>query len=118
MPTTRDLLERLREGYHEHDAAKIASVYAADAVCTVVNRNYPPSRPLVMRGREEVARVLAEVCALNITHEIAEGVASEDAIAYRLECRYPDGCNVVGHYLARVEGGHIVSESSIDCWDE
>jgi hypothetical protein len=25
---------------------------------------------------------------------------------------------VVGHYLARVEGGRIVSESSIDCWDE
>jgi hypothetical protein len=84
----------------------------------VVNRNYPPSRPLVLRGRPEVASLLADICAREMTHEISQGVAAEGAIAYRLECRYPDGCHVVGHYLARIEGGRIVSESSIDCWDE
>ena len=118
MRTPQELLDRIREGYRDHDAAKIASVYADDAVCNVVNRNYPPSRPLVLRGRAEVATLLADICARQMTHEISQGLAGDGVIAYRLECRYPDGCLVVGHYLSRVEGGSIVSESSIDCWDE
>jgi hypothetical protein len=53
-----------------------------------------------------------------MTHEIVRMVSGPGSLAYRVNCRDPDGCNVVGVYLATVKDGRIVSEFSVDCWDE
>jgi SnoaL-like domain len=112
------VLEALRSGYRQRDPKKIASVYAENAVCTFVNRNNPPSRPLVVRGREALLALIADICGREMTHDFVRTVVGPGSLAYRVECRYPDGCNVVGLYMAIVEDGRIVSESSVDCWDE
>ncbi len=112
------VLETIRAGYRSRDAAKVLSVYAENVECTIVNRNNPPSRPLVLRGREAFRRVIDDICTREMTHAIVEAVTGNGSLAYRVECRYPDGCNVVGHYIAKIEDGRIVSETSVDCWDE
>jgi hypothetical protein len=111
-------LEALRAGYRERDAAKVMSAYAEDIESTIVNRNNPPARPLVLRGHVELRKMVDDICSREMTHEIVAMTTGPGAIAYRVNCRYPDGCNVVGVYLATVKDGRIVSEFSVDCWDE
>jgi SnoaL-like domain len=112
------VLEALRAGYGKRDPAQVMSVYAENVECTIVNRNNPPARPLVLRGREELRRMVEDICSREMTHQIVRVVLGAGALAYRVDCRYPDGCNVVGLYMATVAGGCIVSEFSVDCWDE
>jgi hypothetical protein len=112
------VMETIRAGYHGRDAALVASVYAEDVECTVVNRNHPPSNPLVLRGREALQAMLGELCEREMSHEIITTVAGEGSLAYRVHCRYPDGCQVFGVYLATVRDGRVVREFSVDCWDE
>lgn len=112
------VLEALRAGYRDRDAAKVIRAYAEDVESTIVNRNNPPSKPLVLRGRAAVEKMVADICSREMTHEIAAVVVGEGALAYRVQCRYPDGCHVVGVYMASVKDGRIVSEFSVDCWDE
>jgi hypothetical protein len=112
------LIETIRAGYRARDAAKVMSAYADNVECTIVNRNNPPSKPMVLRGRDAVKRMVEDLCAREMTHEISRIVVGRGSIAYRIECRYPDGCNVVGIYMATVVEGRIASEFSVDCWDE
>ena len=112
------VFEALRTGYRERDAAKVMSVYAEDIESTIVNRNNPPARPLILRGHAQFRPMVEDICSREMTHEIVRMVAGEGALAYRVNCRYPDGCNVVGVYMAAVKEGRIVSETGVDCWDE
>jgi hypothetical protein len=112
------VLAAIREGFRARDAARVASVYAENAVCTIVNRNNPPSRPMVLRGRAALVEVLRDTLAREMTHEITHVTMGEAGFAWRLECVYPDGCKVVGLYMSSLEGGLVVSEFSVDCWDE
>jgi ketosteroid isomerase-like protein len=111
-------LEALRAGYRARDAAKVLGVYAEDVEATIVNRNNPPSRPLVLRGRAALGRMVEDICSREMTHTINETIAGGGSLAYRVECRYPDGCKVIGLYMATLKDGLIVREFSIDCWDE
>jgi hypothetical protein len=112
------VLEALRAGYRERDAAKVMGVYAEDIESTIVNRNNPPARPLVLRGHAQFKPMVEDICSREMTHEIVRMVSGPGSLAYRVNCRYPDGCNVVGVYIATVKDGRIVSEFSVDCWDE
>jgi hypothetical protein len=118
QPGTKGVLETLRAGYRERNTAKIASAYAEDVESTIVNRNNPPSKPLVLRGREALMGVITDICSREMTHEITATVETQDALVYKVQCRYPDGCNVVGLYMATIRDGRVVKEFSIDCWDE
>jgi SnoaL-like protein len=112
------VLEMLRAGYRGRDVAKVMSAYAEDVESTIANHNNPPSRPLVLRGRPALQRMVEDICSREMSHEIVHAVVGEGSIAYRVNCRYPDGCNVVAVYLVTVKDGRIVSEFSVDCWDE
>jgi hypothetical protein len=116
--TPQRLLDEIREGYRARDAARIAAAYADDAECTIVNRNNPPSHPMVIRGRAELLDMLRDICSREMTHEIVEFGVAASTLSYRVECRYPDGCKVVGIYHSTVRDGRIAREYSIDCWDE
>jgi hypothetical protein len=118
MTPEEAVLEALRAGYRDRDAAKVASIYAEDVECTIVNRNKPPARPLVLRGRAALRQLVEDVCAREMTHEIVRVVAGAGSLSYRVQCRYPDGRNVVDLYMAVIKDGRIASEFSLDCWDE
>ena len=112
------VLAAIREGLHKRDPAMLGGVYADDVEYTIINRNNPPSKRLVLRGRKAVQEMFAELCAREMSHKVMNPVAGANAIAYSIHCSYPDGCNVVGLYNATLRDGRIVSEISVDCWDE
>lgn len=112
------VLEAIRSGYRNRDAALLASVYAEDAEFTIANRNNPPAKRLVLRGRAAIRSMFEDICAREMTHQLARAMASENAIAYSTHCQYPDGCQVIGINMATLRDGLIISEFSVDCWDE
>jgi ketosteroid isomerase-like protein len=112
------VVDGLRSAYKERDAARLASLYREDAEFVIVNRNNPPSKRLVVRGREAVRQVFEDICSREMSHELSQATVSPGSIAFMVTCHYPDGCCVMGITLATVEDGLISREISIDCWDE
>jgi hypothetical protein len=117
-PKERAILETLQKGYEGRDATLLTSLYAEDAEITICNRNNPPAKPLVLRGREAIRRMFEDLCAREMTHRISHMTVGADTIAFSARCQYPDGCQVVGLNIATLKEGRIVSEVSVDCWDE
>jgi len=112
------VLDALCRGYLTRDAALLASVYADDAEFTICNRNNPPSKRLVLRGRDAVRRMFDDLCTREMTHRITQPTVGDGRIAFSAQCLYPDGCQVVALNIATIRDGRIASEISVDCWDE
>ena len=70
--TTRNageaICEAWRRGTDRRDADLLANLYASDCEHVIINRNSPPSRPTVLKGRE--AEVLAWVAQGKTNREI------------------------------------------------
>ncbi len=113
-----DVLERIRSGYERRDAALLASLYWDDAEYTIVNPKNPPSRPLVLRGRESIHGMFDDLCSRSMSHRIEIGPASDGQLAFSSLCEYPDGCRVLAISIAALRDGRISRETSICCWDD
>lgn len=110
--------ETLKRALIGRDAELAGSVYAEDVELVIVNRNYPPSQPLTLRGRPAALKLWRDLCAKEMTHSVTATVIGEDSFAIRESCSYADGGRVVGHVIAELRDGRIVRHLSVDCWDE
>jgi len=119
-PTTETaaVCETLKRALIGRDAELAGTVYAEDVELVIVNRNYPPSQPLILRGRSAALKLWRDLCAKEMTHSVTATVIGEDSFAIRESCAYADGGRVVGHVIAELRDGRIVRHLSVDCWDE
>jgi ketosteroid isomerase-like protein len=115
--TTTFDTEALRRGIEERDAAALRALYAPDAEMTVVDRNAPPSRPRVLRGRTAIGEYLDETCGRDMTHRLERIVVSGDTAAFTQACSYPDGTRVLCLAMLDLRGGLIVSQTAVQEWD-
>lgn len=115
---TAEVCETLKRAIIGRDAELAGSVYAEDVELVIVNRNYPPSKPLLRQGKTAALELWRDICAREMTHSITATVVGEDSFAIRESCMYADGGRVVGHVIAELRGGRIVRHFSVDCWDE
>lgn len=115
---TAAVCETLKRALIGRDAELAASVYADDVELVIVNRNYPPSQPLILRGRSAALELWQDLCAKEMTHSVTATVIGEDSFAIRESCAYAEGGRVVGHVIAELRDGRIVRHLSVDCWDE
>ncbi len=118
LPTTASVCETLKRAIEGRDAELAASLYADDAEILIVNRNYPPSKPLVRKSREQVLALYKDVCSREMTHKITGIVVGEDGFALRESCLYSDGCRVLRQAIVELRDGKIARQFSVDCWDE
>jgi ketosteroid isomerase-like protein len=109
--------EALRRGIEERDAATLRALYAPDAEMTVVDRNAPPSRPRVLRGRTAIGEFLDETCGRDMTHRLERVVVSGDTAAFTQACRYPDGTRVLCLAMLDLRDGLIVQQTAVQEWD-
>jgi ketosteroid isomerase-like protein len=112
------VMDALCAGFRLRDAGRLAALYREDVEFVVVNRNNPPSKRLVIHGREGVRRLFEDMCSREMTHDVSRMIVSPGSIAFATTCNYPDGCCVMGISLATVVDGLISREFSVDCWDE
>ena len=110
--------ETLKRGLEERDAELAASVYADDVEFLIVNRNYPPSNPLLRKGRAAVLAMYQDICSREMMHKVTTIVVGPEGFAIRETCQYPDGGRVLGHVIAELRDGKIVRQFNVDCWDE
>jgi ketosteroid isomerase-like protein len=110
--------EALRRAIEHSDAESLTSFYAEDAELLTVNRRTPPSSPEVLRGKEQIAEFLADVCARDMTHRVENEVVGRDRIAFNEACEYPDGLHVLAAATLEVRDGQIVRQVNVEAWDE
>ena len=110
--------EALRRAVEQGDADSLTGFYAEDAEMLTVNRNTTPSSPQVLRGKEQIAEHLADVCGRDMTHRIENEVVGQYRIAFNEACEYPDGIQVLAAATLDVRDGRIVRQVNVEAWDE
>ena len=116
--TTSRLASAYARAIEGRDARLLASLYHPDCEHVLINRNSPPSRPVVLRGKAAVAAMWEEDCARDMAHRVESIITSGDRVAWHLTCLYPDGTRVAAMGCAQVVDGLIRQETTIECWDE
>ncbi|MFJ8651634.1 nuclear transport factor 2 family protein [Streptomyces rochei] len=108
----------LRRGIEADTAAPLVSLYAPDAEVRIVDRYDQPSRPKVLRGRDEIAEMLDDVYSRDMSHRLARCVVQGDQVAFTEECAYPDGVRVLAESMLSLRNGEIVEQTTVQAWDE
>jgi hypothetical protein len=93
-------------------------MYAPDAEVRLVDRIATPGAPRVLRGREEIAGWIEDVCGREMTHRVEREVLAGDRAAFAEACRYPDGTNVLCVTVLDLRDGLITGQVAVQAWDE
>ena len=108
----------LRRAIEGRDAEALVGFYADDAQIRTVNKNATPSSPQVLRGKQEIARYLRDVCGREMAHRVEDEVVGESRIAFNEACEYPDGLKVLAATTLEVREGKISRQVNVEAWDE
>jgi ketosteroid isomerase-like protein len=94
------------------------SMYAPDAAVTIADRINQPGAPQLLRGREEIAGWLHDVCGRDMSHHVQHSVGDATGAAFSEACRYADGTNVLCATVLRLADGQISEQTVVQAWDE
>ena len=111
-------LARFARATEERDASTQLSMYATDAVLTVVDRNNQPGSPMALRGRDEIKQFIEELTGRDMIHRVQHTVRDDNGAAYTVACRYPDGTNVLCATVLELQDGLIARQTVVQVWDE
>ena len=110
--------EVMRHAIEGSDYDTLVALYADDAEFRTVNKNSPPSSPMVLRGKEEISEMLRDVCGRAMAHHVEDEILSENRVAFNEACEYPDGLKVLTASTLELRGGMIARQTNIEAWDE
>jgi hypothetical protein len=108
----------LKRAIESRDAAALSRLYADDARLDIVDRNNPPSKPRVLRGRAEITTFFDDICGRAITHQVDTCVTEGSRLAFTQACAYPDGTKVLCLAMIELHGGKIAKQTIVQAWDE
>jgi SnoaL-like protein len=111
-------LEPIWRAFEGRDPEAFIDIYADDAELQVVDCNSPPSSPMILRGKEEIAAYWRDVFSRHMTHSLQHEVVGEDGLAFNLACEYPDGSKVLATMMFDVREGKIKRQVDVQVWDE
>lgn len=109
---------KLKAALENSDAASLLDLYADNATMKIVDRNRPPSSPMILEGRNNIEPFWRDVCSREMTHKVTQEVLSPDRVSFIEECLYPDGCRVLSAMTLNLRGGRIVEHLTVQAWDE
>ena len=110
--------ESMRQAIENLDADQLVGLYADDAEMLTVNRYTTPSSPKVLKGKEEIAEHLRDVCGRAMTHHVENEVVGEDRVAFNEACEYPDGTRVLAAMTLDIRNGKVMRQVNVEAWDE
>jgi ketosteroid isomerase-like protein len=108
----------IRKAIESRDGRMLASFYADDAVVRIVDRNNPPSRARVVKGRNAIGAFWDDICGRTMTHKVDVTLAEGDRLAFTQDCTYPDGAKVFCIAVLDLEDGKIARQTVVQAWDE
>ncbi len=111
-------LTTLKSALEGNDAGLMAALFADDATLKIVDSIHPPSHPLELKGRDEIAEFYRDVCARGITHSLKDTVAGDGHLAFTEQCEYPNGSKVFCSAMLDLDtDGLITREVMVQAWD-
>jgi hypothetical protein len=110
-------LDQLRRAIEARDARTLSSLYADDAVITIMDRDHPPGAPLRISGRAAIDGYYADVCGRDMTHAVEAAIAGPSHLAFTERCAYPDGTRVFCSAMADTMGARISGQVNVQVWD-
>ncbi len=111
-------LTRYTRAVEERDASTQLSMYAPDAIVTIVDKQSQPGSPRVLGTREDIKEWLEDTNGRDMTHRVKHTVRDEHGAAFTEACRYPDGTNVVCATVIALDDGRISDQTVVQAWDE
>lgn len=109
---------KLRTALEESDARSLLELYADDATMKVVDRNRPPSSPMILDGKHKIDAFWVDVCSREMTHKVTQEVLGPERVSFIEECLYPDGCRVLSAMTLNLRAGRIIEHVTVQAWDE
>jgi hypothetical protein len=109
---------KLRAALETSNAVSLLDLYADDATMKIVDRNRPPSSPMIVNGKNNIEAFWRDVCSREMTHKVTQEVLSPERVSFIEECLYPDGCRVMSAMTLTLRGGRIVEHVTVQAWDE
>jgi hypothetical protein len=110
-------ISSLRTAVENRDAKSLKSLYADDAVLTIIDNDNPPSRPRTITGATDIGAFLDDVYSRDMTHTLESGVVDGKTMAFVQGCRYGDGTRVIASSLAELGPKGIVRQTTVQAWD-
>lgn len=110
-------LAALRRAVEERDADLMLRLYDDNAEISIVDRNHTPSKPQVLRGRDEIGAYFSDLLGRDMVHKLDHIVTGDDSISYVERCRYPDGSRVTFSSVLDIDHGQIVKQEGVQAWD-
>ena len=107
----------LRKAVEARDAASLKSLYAADAIMTIIDNDNPPSRPRTIKGAKDIGEFLDDVCSRDMTHTLDMGMIDGTNLAFVQGCTYSDGTRVIASNTAELGPTGIVRQTVVQAWD-
>jgi hypothetical protein len=107
----------LKRAIENRDASTLIGFYADDAVMRIIDRDHPPSAPLELNGRDEIATFYDDVCGRAMTHEVQSAVGDGERLAFTEACAYPDGARVFCQAMLTLSDGVIREQVNVQAWD-
>jgi hypothetical protein len=107
-------LTRAIEG---RDAEALLGLYADGATMTIIDRQHPPSAPLVIIGRQAIGDYWKDMCGRTMTHHIEASLANDRNLAFTQSCAYPDGTKVFCSAMMDIADGRITRQVTLQEWD-
>ena len=109
---------QLQAALEKSDATALLAFYSDDATMKIVDRNRPPSAPMIIDGKDQIGAFWRDVCSRDMTHKVTQEVLGSNRVSFIEECLYPDGCRVVSAMTLNLAGGRIVEHITVQAWDE
>lgn len=107
----------LRKAIENCEAQTLIGFYANDAIMRIIDRDHPPSKPMELKGKSEIARYYEDVCSRAMTHRVESAVTDGEHMAFTQACAYSDGGRVFGTAMLDLVDGKIISQISVQAWD-
>ncbi|MGE3150108.1 MAG: nuclear transport factor 2 family protein [Pseudorhodoplanes sp.] len=108
-------IKRAIEG---RDGTMLAGFYADDALVQIIDRNNPPSRPRIVKGKAAIGAFWDDICSRAMTHRVDTSIAEKDRLAFTQACTYPDGAKVFCVAVLDLDHGKIARQTVVQAWDE
>jgi hypothetical protein len=107
----------LKQAIENREAQTLIGFYADNATIRIIDRDHPPSQPMELNGKTEIARYYDDVCGRAMTHRVDAAVADAQHLAFTQACAYPDGARVFCTAMLDLADGKIVRQVSVQAWD-
>jgi len=107
----------LKQAVENREASTLIGFYADNATMRIIDRDHPPSKPMELKGKTEIARYYEDVCGRAMTHRVESTVADAQHLAFTQACAYPDGARVFCTAMLELADGKIVRQTSVQAWD-